>query len=220
MAAPNDDATRITQALGLSAEPPGLRVRLRAVGGLLGLHRAGSEALDGLLGPAERARLDAILHLATALATPSTLPSPLESAEAVAAYFGPRLAHAAAERFWVLMLDARGRPAAEVQVAEGTLTACLVHPREVYAPAVRARAASIIAIHNHPSGDPEPSREDEVLTARLAEAGLIIGIPLLDHIVVARGGYRSLGCPHAAGLPQRSRPAARPRKGQRAWKAS
>ena len=95
------------------------------------------------------------------------------------------------ERFIALYLDARHRILLRRTVSVGTLTASLVHPREVFAPALRCRAAALVAVHNHPSGDPEPSPEDIALTDRLREAGRIIGIELLDHVVVGRDGYVS-----------------------------
>jgi DNA repair protein RadC len=78
------------------------------------------------------------------------------------------------------------------QISVGTLDRSLVHPREVFRPAIRDAAKSILLVHNHPSGDPTPSEDDLVLTKRLEEAGSILGIHLLDHIVVARGGESSI----------------------------
>jgi DNA repair protein RadC len=77
-------------------------------------------------------------------------------------------------------------------VSQGTLTASLVHPREVFRPALRESAAALVLVHNHPSGDPTPSREDREITERLMQAGEILGIPVLDHVVVAERGYCSL----------------------------
>jgi DNA repair protein RadC len=138
-------------------------------------------------------RLSAICTLAERLLQAPKIAPEIDGAAAVAAYFRPRLALQAVESFWVLMLDARARPIGATCVAQGTLTACLVHPREVFAPALRARAASIIVVHNHPSGDPQPSEDDGILTERLTRAGHVLGIPLVDHVVVARGGFQSIG---------------------------
>ena len=77
-------------------------------------------------------------------------------------------------------------------VSVGTLTASLVHPREVLGPALRARAAALVVAHNHPSGDPEPSPEDCALTERLRDAARLLGLELLDHVVVGRNGFVSL----------------------------
>lgn len=96
------------------------------------------------------------------------------------------------ERFVAYYLDARHRVRRRRLISVGTLTASLVHPREVLAPAVRHRAAALVAVHNHPSGDPEPSPEDVSLTERLRGASELLGVELLDHVVVARGGFVSL----------------------------
>lgn len=198
---------------------PKLLERLDAIGGLPGLANAGGEALDGLIDRATAKRLEQILALALELIAPHELPDAIDCASGVAAYFRPRLALRSSESFWVLMLDARGRPLGHVCIAEGTLTACLVHPREVFAPALRARAASIIVVHNHPSGDPEPSEEDEGLTLRLIDSGQLLGIPLLDHVIVARGGFRSIGGARAAETSDSEAPGACATRRPRRWKA-
>jgi len=105
---------------------------------------------------------------------------------------GPRLGRRRREEFFVAALDARNRLVSVHRVAVGTLTTCTVHPREVFLPLVRRGAAAALLVHNHPSGDPTPSPEDETLTERLAEAGRLLGIPILDHLIVARDGYASL----------------------------
>ena len=79
----------------------------------------------------------------------------------------------------------------EVLVSQGTLTASLVHPREVFRAAIRRCAAALVLVHNHPSGDPEPSSEDRQVTERLVRAGEVLGIRVLDHVVVAERGYHS-----------------------------
>ena len=96
------------------------------------------------------------------------------------------------ERFLVLVLDGKHRLRRQVLVSLGTLTTSLVHPREFFRPALREAAAAVIAVHNHPSGDPEPSREDIEVTQRLWEAGRLLGVPLLDHVVVGDGAFVSL----------------------------
>ena len=117
---------------------------------------------------------------------------PLQSAEQVYRLVAPELRGAEQERFQVLLLDGRHRLVRRVGVSEGTLTGSLVHPREVFRAAVREAAAALIAVHNHPSGDPEPSGEDLEVTRRLREAGRLLGIPLLDHVVVGDGTWVSL----------------------------
>lgn len=106
--------------------------------------------------------------------------------------FAQILASRPTEEFWELLLDGKHRVIGASQVSVGTLTTSLVHPREVFGPAIRMGAAAVIIAHNHPSGDPEPSSEDREVTARLVEAGRLLGIPVLDHIIVGEKGYASL----------------------------
>ena len=89
-------------------------------------------------------------------------------------------------------LDAKNRLISRETVSVGHLTAALVHPREVFKAAILANAAAIALVHNHPSGDPEPSREDVEITRRLVKAGELLGIPVLDHVVVTRRGHVSI----------------------------
>jgi len=104
----------------------------------------------------------------------------------------PALRDRCNEIFMVLVLDARNTLRAEVELTRGTLTASLVHPREVFKTAIERLAASIIVVHNHPSGNPEPSAEDIEITRQLVETGKVVGIPLHDHIIVAGTSYVSL----------------------------
>jgi DNA repair protein RadC len=90
------------------------------------------------------------------------------------------------------MLDAKNRVFKDYRVSEGTLTHSLVHPREAFRDAIKESAASVIFIHNHPSGDPTPSREDIAITERLADAGGIVGINVLDHIIIGDDTYTSM----------------------------
>ncbi len=104
----------------------------------------------------------------------------------------PLLRDRPTEVFYVIMLDAKNGVKGEFEISRGTLNASLVHPREVYKAAIDNVAASIVVVHNHPSGNPEPSREDIEITRQLAEAGKIVGIPLHDHLIVAGNAYTSL----------------------------
>ena len=97
------------------------------------------------------------------------------------------------ESFIILALDAKCRPTHISTVSTGSLTASIVHPREVFKLAILAKAHSIVAVHNHPSGNPTPSDEDKKITKRLKEAGQLLGIPLLEHIIIGEcGDYISL----------------------------
>ena len=99
----------------------------------------------------------------------------------------------AQEVFGILILDTKNKIVAVHEISRGTLNASMAHPREVFKPAVLHNAAAIICFHNHPSGDPKPSKEDIETTNRLVEAGKIMGIEVLDHIIVCDDKYTSLG---------------------------
>jgi len=109
----------------------------------------------------------------------------------VANYYTPLLKDIKKEVFRIVMLNSQNGMMKDVTISEGSLTASIVHPREVFKPAIRESAASIILIHNHPSGDPAPSREDKSITKKLVSTGEIIGINVLDHIIIGADGYFS-----------------------------
>ena len=104
----------------------------------------------------------------------------------------PELRGLERERFCVLLLDGKHRLLRLFVVSEGTLNSSLVHPRDVFGPALHEGAGALIVVHNHPSGDPEPSAEDLALTERLHQAGELLGLPLVDHVVVADTTWVSL----------------------------
>ena len=116
-----------------------------------------------------------------------TIASPQEGAQ----YLMGRLRNENHERFVVLLLDIKNKLMQQLQISEGSLNCAVVHPREVFAPAVVHHAAAILVAHNHPSGDPHPSREDRELTSSLVSTGQILGIPVLDHLVIGDGNYYS-----------------------------
>jgi DNA repair protein RadC len=105
---------------------------------------------------------------------------------------GPLLRGELRESFHVLLLDGKHRLRGHHVISIGSLSTSIVHPREVFRPAVRAAAAAILCAHNHPSGDPEPSQEDLAVTQRLEQSGKLLGIPLLDHVVLGEGRWISL----------------------------
>ncbi len=106
-------------------------------------------------------------------------------------YFHHEFRDCKKECFLALLLDGKNRIIRRVQVSEGSLNQSIVHPREVFNPAVRESAAAVILAHNHPTGDPAPSQEDIAITRRLKEAGEIMGIRVLDHIIIGDGDYLS-----------------------------
>lgn len=116
----------------------------------------------------------------------------IEGPEDVARYASPLLRFEQKEHFLVMLLDVRNRVLAMPTVSIGSLTASVAHPREIFREAIRYSAANMILIHNHPSGDPTPSREDIQITKQMMKAGEIMGIPVLDHIIIAGDGFLSL----------------------------
>jgi len=124
---------------------------------------------------------------------PAKTASLLAALDDVYRHFFERLRDRPQECFIALLLDGRHRVTGEALVSQGTLTSSLVHPREVFHRAVREAAAALVLVHNHPSGDPEPSGEDHEVTRRLARAGEILGIRVVDHVIVAERGYYSFG---------------------------
>jgi len=123
----------------------------------------------------------------------------LRTAEDAARFFVKLIAHDARELYVALYLDARNQPIGWRIVSMGTATASLVHPRETFQPAIMLGAVSVILAHNHPSGDPDPSAEDRDVTRRLARAGQILGVTVLDHFVIgAAGRWRSVRELHPA----------------------
>ena len=116
----------------------------------------------------------------------------LAGAAEVFAHMRARLSGLPAEEFWAIALDVRHRVVFDAMLARGSLTGVEVHPRDVFRPLIKAGAAAVLFCHNHPSGDPAPSRADIELTTRLREVGDLCGIPVLDHVVVGADGYVSL----------------------------
>jgi DNA repair protein RadC len=116
----------------------------------------------------------------------------LAAAADVWGHMRARLAFSPVEEFWSIALDVRHRVQSERCVARGSLTGVDVHPRDVFRPLIRESAAAVIFCHNHPSGDPSPSRQDLDITQRLREVGNVCGIAVLDHVVVASEGYASI----------------------------
>jgi DNA repair protein RadC len=176
-------ASALDLAEGLA--DPGLRA-------LAGRSLLEVERVPGL-GRAKASRLLAALELGARLARerPGSMPA-FHTPEDGARYLLPRYSSRPVETFGLLALDVRHRLKHEAVVSVGCLTSSLVHPREVFQEAISARAAALILFHNHPSGDPEPSAEDVALTRRLASAGTLMGIEIVDHLVLGAGRFVSL----------------------------
>jgi DNA repair protein RadC len=167
---------------------------LHCVGSLAGLAQSGVEELCQIpgIGPAKVAQLKAALELGKrAMAVPVSTGTKISSSADLFRHFHPLLRDLKREIFKVILLDAKNAVIKEATVSEGSLTLSIVHPREVFALAVRESAAGVIFLHNHPSGDPTPSAEDRRLTDRLVTAGEVLGIRVLDHMVIGDGRYVS-----------------------------
>ena len=169
------------------------RELLGRFGSLSGIAGAGHRELAAVpgIGPAKAASIRAVFGLldrlnAEALRTGQAL----GDGAAVARRYA-HLARRRRERTVAVLLNAKNEVIGERLVSLGTLGASLVGCREVFREAIREAAAGIVLVHNHPSGDPQPSREDERTTARLRAVGELVGIPLLDHVIVARKGHTS-----------------------------
>jgi DNA repair protein RadC len=106
-------------------------------------------------------------------------------------HYYPLLRDLRHEVFKIILLDAKHAVIRDATVSEGSLTLSIVHPREVFSLAIREAAAAVIFLHNHPSGDPQPSSEDRNLTTRLVAAGELLGIQVLDHLIIGDGRYIS-----------------------------
>lgn len=160
------------------------------------LWRACGDELTGLpgVGPAKAARLLACLEMSRRAGSwrPSSRPA-VHTPEDVVQICGPQLRGCDREHFWALALSTKNLLLKVFEVSIGSLNASIVHPRELFRDAVRVSAASVVVLHNHPSGDPTPSGADIQLTRRLVKAGDVLGIEVLDHVIIGdEGQHRSM----------------------------
>ena len=144
------------------------------------------------LGRAKASIIIAALELGRRIASAEPLlRDSITSPEDGVALMMPRLRYEVKEHFLVVLLNSKNKVLEIKQISEGSLNSSVVHPREVFAPAVLHHAAAILTAHNHPSGDPTPSKEDKDLTNTLVQAGKYMGIPVLDHIIIGDARYFS-----------------------------
>lgn len=164
------------------------------MGGLKALGEKDYQFLENFkgIGRTRSIILAAVYELSRRIQSADGTESPtINSPEDVAAIFIPRLRGILQERFYVLSMNSANRVIRETEISRGILNTSPVHPREVFNPAIINRAASIIIIHNHPSGNPEPSEEDRAVTRQIVESGRILGIPVHDHVIVAGSSFMS-----------------------------
>jgi len=166
---------------------------LTQFGSLQKIAEASIEELSSIkgIGLAKATQLKAVFEIGRRLSTqtPAYKSKELTDPKKVYRLIKSKLKDYHKEHFYIIALNSRNHSIAEVSV--GSLNASIVHPREVFAEAIKNKAASVIFAHNHPSGDPEPSEEDLVITKRLTEAGKILGIEIVDHIIAGKSGYFS-----------------------------
>ena len=169
---------------------------LSRFGNLKGIANATLEELSDIkgIGPAKASQIKAAFELAKRLEDPpeSDKKPVVKTPEDVENLVRTKLKGKKKEYFLVLSLDTRGKLIKTSEVSVGSLDSSIVHPREVFKEALTASAASVIFVHNHPSGDPEPSEDDIKLTKRLTDAGDILGIDVLDHVITGDDDFRSL----------------------------
>jgi len=166
---------------------------LSQFGSLQKLAEASIEELSLIkgIGPAKATQLKAVFEIGRRIASQS-LPyksKDLSEPKKVYELIKSKLKDYHKEHFYMIALNSRNHSITEVSV--GSLDSSIVHPREVFEEAIRNNAASVVFVHNHPSGDPEPSEDDLIITKRLVEAGKIIGIEVIDHIIVTKDGFLS-----------------------------
>ena len=206
----------------LSTHPPSTLTARELLAVLLGSGAAGRTAIDlasevlvryggslRRLGAADPRELATMLMISTSLpcacavvaafelgrratAEPARRSARIRGPRDVFLRLGPMLRDRKQEEFWAIYLDTQNRILSERRITVGLLNSSLVHPREVFAPAIAQSAASCILAHNHPSGDPDPSPEDLEVTQQLVESGRLLGIPVRDHIVLGDGSFVSL----------------------------
>ncbi|OPY55928.1 MAG: hypothetical protein A4E55_02346 [Pelotomaculum sp. PtaU1.Bin035] len=144
------------------------------------------------VGPAKASQVKAALELAKRLSHFTGLPRPvIKSPDDVAGLLMEEMRHLDREHFRALLLNTRNQVIANDEVSVGTLNSSAVHPRELFRNAIKRSAASVVLVHNHPSGDATPSKDDLDVTRRISEAGKIIGIEILDHIIIGDNRFTS-----------------------------
>ena len=166
---------------------------LRRFGGLSGLAGAGIREIAGTrgIGPSKAVRIHSAFEMGRRVITRPADTSRMDSPGAVWNLLLPRMAGLRQEEFRVLILNNKNNLLKNMTISMGTVSEAIVHPREVFRDAIRESGAAIIIAHNHPTGELSPSREDIATTRRLVEAGKIVGIPVLDHVIITNVAYFS-----------------------------
>ncbi|MEO0083668.1 MAG: DNA repair protein RadC [candidate division WOR-3 bacterium] len=168
---------------------------LTTFGSIKAISNATIEQLDAVtgIGPAKAMQIKACFELAKRknLEPENNQDAYIETPKDVVNIISKELADKTKEHFKIIMLNTRNKVIGVSGISIGTLNASLVHPREVFKAAIDHCSASIILVHNHPSGDPEPSDDDLIMTKRLVDSGKLVGIEVIDHIIIGKNGYYS-----------------------------
>jgi DNA repair protein RadC len=166
---------------------------LERFGSLAGVEQASIKEICEIsgIGPAKATELKAAMELGRRYQKPNLAGASFCSSLDVAAYYRPRMKDLKRETFRCALLDTKNKIIREEVVSIGSLSTSIVHPRDSFKAAIRESAAAVVFIHNHPSGDVKPSQEDILLTKRLVQAGDVLGIQVLDHIIIGDGGHFS-----------------------------
>ena len=172
---------------------------LNTFGGFTGLYRASVEELMQVkgVGKAKAAQIKAALeigkrYLQSEVIEEARITTPEDAVDYAARYFSSMLMNEGKEHFWVLLLDRKNRPIKHVEISVGSSIQTTVYPKEILKQVSLTSAQALILIHNHPSGDPSPSREDVAVTKQLKQACELVGAQLLDHIIVGKNQHVSL----------------------------
>jgi DNA repair protein RadC len=163
--------------------------------GLAGLSKLSPQEITKLhgVGQAKAATIGAALELGKRIQLQTgTKRKIIRCPRDIADLLMPRLRFESKEKFMVVLLSTKNHVLATPTISVGTLNASIVHPRELFREAINNSAASVILVHNHPSGDPQPSQEDVALTAKMVEAGRLLDIAVVDHVIIGDGKYVSL----------------------------
>ena len=163
--------------------------------GILGIHQFNAERLKQIkgIGNVKAIQISCISELAKRLAKASYHDTVcFTDPKTIAQYYMEDLRHANQEQMKLLLLNTKSRLIGETDISKGTVNSAVISPRELFVEALQKNAVSIVLLHNHPSGDPTPSKEDVLITRRIQEAGRLIGVELLDHIVIGDNCYVSL----------------------------
>lgn len=164
---------------------------IEKAGGLLGLSRLGAPAIADAIGGDHNAatRIAVMIELADRLTVArADVPMVLTTSAQVAAFMVPKIGHLTHEELWVVSLDGKNRVRGARMVSRGGRHGATVYPRDVLRMAIQDGASTMILAHNHPGGDPTPSTDDLIMTRKVADAGDVIGMPLVDHVIIAPPG--------------------------------